>query len=202
MENKITIFYELFGKLYLNLTNRCTNACEFCIRDYDDGSYTKTNLWIEHEPSLEEIIKDLERFDVKKYPEVVLCGYGEPLLRLNEAVGICKYLKENYNCPIRINTNGLASFANGVNAAEMLCGLCDTVSVSLNQKNAKAYNELCHPVCGEKAFDEIIAFVKEAKKYIPRIILSVVDVIPKEDIKECKKIADALGTEFRIREKI
>lgn len=198
----MTIFYELYGNLYLNLTNRCMNACEFCIRDYDEGIDKNTDLWIEREPTLDEIITDLKRFDVKKYPEVVLCGYGEPLIKIDEAVGICKFIKENYNVKIRVNTNGLASWFHNKNVAKELSGLVDIVSISLNHKDKKGYNELCHPDCGEDAFDEILDFTREAKKYIPRIIMTVVDVISPEDIKECQKIAESLGAEFRVREKI
>ncbi len=198
----MTIFYELYGNLYLNLTNRCTNACEFCIRDYDDGIDKNTDLWIDHEPSLAEIIEDSKRFNIKSYPEIVLCGYGEPLLRLDEAIGTLKYLKENFGSKIRINTNGIASFYHATNVCEKLSGLCDVISISLNHKDAKGYNELCHPDNGEAAFDELIKFACEAKKYIPRVILSVVDVISCEDILECKKIAEDIGAEFRVREKI
>lgn len=198
----MTIFYELYGNLYLNLTNRCTNACEFCIRDYDDGIDKNMSLWIDHEPCVSEIIADSRNFDIKSYPQIVLCGYGEPLLRLDEAIETCKYLKENFSSEIRINTNGLASWYHGRNAAKELAGLCDVMSISLNHKDAKGYNELCHPVCGENAFDEILKFTSEAKKYIPRVIMSVVDVISKEDIEACRKIAENLGTEFRVREKI
>ena len=198
----MTIFYELYGNLYLNLTNRCTNACEFCIRDYDDGIDKNTDLWIDHEPSLSEIIADSKKFDINKYPEVVLCGYGEPLIKLKEAVGICKYLKENFSVKIRVNTNGLASHFHKRNVPKELKGLVDIISISLNHKDKKAYNELCHPDCGEEAFDEILDFTREAKKYIPRVIMSVVDVIDKEDINACRKIAENLGAEFRVREKI
>ena len=198
----MTIFYELDGKLYLNLTNRCTNACEFCIRDYDEGISPDINLWIDREPSAEEIAADSKRFDMTKYPEVTLCGYGEPLLRLDTAVAACKYLKRTYGCKIRINTNGLASAYHKTNVPPLFSGLADVFSVSLNQKDAPSYDALCHSQFGLSAFDEIVNFAREAKKYIPRVIMTVVDVIPAEDIAECKKTAEALGAEFRVRAKI
>lgn len=198
----MTIFYELHPNLYLNLTNKCTNSCAFCIRDYDDGSYTKANLWIEKEPTISDIIEDSKRFDIKSYPEIVVCGYGEPLIKLSEAIGAIKYLKENFGSKIRINTNGLASHYHGKNVPKMLYGLCDVISISLNQKDAVSYNELCRPYCGEQAFDAILEFASEAKKYIPRVIFTAVDVISEEDISACREIATKMGIEFRLREKI
>ena len=33
--------YVIGNKLYVNLTNRCSNACDFCVRNYDSGPAAK-----------------------------------------------------------------------------------------------------------------------------------------------------------------
>ena len=53
----MTIFYEFEGKLYANITNRCPCSCVFCIRKNGDSVADNDSLWLEHEPSYEEIVK-------------------------------------------------------------------------------------------------------------------------------------------------
>ena len=48
-----TITYELGNNLYINLTNRCSNDCEFCVRN-GKTSYYGNELWLEKEPTAEE----------------------------------------------------------------------------------------------------------------------------------------------------
>ena len=67
--------YEYGDSLYINLTNRCSNACEFCIRNFSDG-VGEDNLWLELEPTYEQVIEDLSLFPLKKYKEIVFCGFG------------------------------------------------------------------------------------------------------------------------------
>ena len=85
MEKAMTITYEVGGNLYLNITNRCPCACTFCIRTLCDGAYGSDPLWLEHEPSQEEIFAALEQRDLSRYREVVFCGFGEPTERLDAA---------------------------------------------------------------------------------------------------------------------
>ncbi len=40
--------YEIGKSLYINATNKCTNACEFCVRNNKDFVYG--DLWLNHEP--------------------------------------------------------------------------------------------------------------------------------------------------------
>ena len=49
---KNTVFtYKVGRGVYINLTNRCTNRCDFCIRQNGDGVYGSDTLWLEREPS-------------------------------------------------------------------------------------------------------------------------------------------------------
>lgn len=198
----MTICYVLGDELYINLTNRCTNKCSFCVRDTDCGISEDVDLWIDREPTAEEVIADIKRFDLSAYREVVFCGYGEPTIRWEELLAAAKFIKETADIPIRINTNGHANRIHGRDVTQEMKGLIDTVSVSLNAKDREQYRKLCHCDFGAEGYDEMIAFTEKCKKTVPNVILSVVDVIPQADIEECRKTAEKLGVAFRVREMI
>lgn len=195
----MNIAYPHEGKLYINMTNRCTNKCKFCIR-FTPSGMDGIDLWLEHEPGVEEIKAALSAAEYKKYDEIVFCGYGEPLLRWAEVVETARFIRNSSSAKIRINTNGHANRAAGRDITPELDGLVDIISISLNAKNAKEYNEICECEWGEDGFYEMLDFAKKAKKYVPHVVLSVVDTISKEDIEACRKIAAELGVEYRVRE--
>ena len=68
----------------------------------------------------------------------------------------------------------------------------------LDIENEKAYDKLCRSVFGKAAYPAILEFIKEAKKYIPRVEASVVDR-PGINKAACKKIVAKLGVHFRLR---
>ena len=70
----------------------------------------------------------------------------------------------------------------------------------MNAENAKKYNEICVCDYGEDGFYEMLDFAKKASRYVGEVVLSVVDVIEKDAIDECRKIAKDVGVEFRVRE--
>lgn len=195
----MNIVYHYQGKLYVNITNRCTNRCKFCIR-FTPSGVDNIDLWLEHEPSYEEIVKALMDSDYKSYPEIVICGYGEPLMRFDTVMRVCRFIKDNSGVKIRINTNGHANYVAKRDVTPEMKGLVDTVSISLNAKNAREYNDICLCEFGEDGFYEMLDFAKKAKKYVPHVVLSVVDVLPAEDIESCRKIAEDCGVEYRVRE--
>ena len=195
----MTICYVLENSLYINLTNQCTNACTFCVRDKDCG-IGDVNLWLETEPTVQEMIEDVDRFCPDNYKEVVFCGYGEPTMRLPELLTVAKHIKEHYHVPIRINTNGQANLMYPSDPVPpKLGGLIDAVSISLNAKNKEEYQALCQSIFGEESFDALIQFAKECTKYVPDVVMSVVDVLPPEDIEACRKIAEDAGVRLRVR---
>ena len=198
----MTICYVLGERLYVNLTNRCTNRCCFCVRDEKDGIDPNVDLWLEREPTTEEIIADLAAHSPENYREVVFCGYGEPMIRFDELISAAKFLKKSYGSKIRINTNGHANRIHGRDVTPEMAGLVDVVSISLNAKDAAQYEKLCHCDYGEDGFREMVDFTKKCRQVIPRVILSVVDILPPEDLAACGKLAEELGVEFRVREKI
>ena len=84
------ITYIVEDKLYVNITNKCSNRCEFCIRNNGDGAYGSDSLWLEREPTREEILGSILSRDLTVFPEIVFCGYGEPSYRLDDAVYVLK----------------------------------------------------------------------------------------------------------------
>ena len=134
----MTITYEYGDNLYINVTNQCPNACDFCLRNNSMGSLSADNLWYEGaEPTKEEILADLKKRDLNSYAEIVFCGYGEPACRWDDMLWLAARLKEMGNYTLRVNTNGLADCITGRNAAPEMHGLLDIVSISLNAPTAE-----------------------------------------------------------------
>ena len=194
----MTITYLVGNSLYLNITNHCTNACDFCVRTQSDGHYAD-NLWLEREPTG----ADLDTRPLDTYDEIVFCGYGEPTCRFNNMIAVCDYIRSKTKTPIRLNTNGHANMIEWRDVTAELKGRLDTVSVSLNAARASDYNKICHSYYGEAGFRGMLEFAEKAKKYVPRVILSVVrGTIPDSDLELCREIAESRGLELRIREYI
>ncbi len=200
MTKGMTILYKVHNNLYVNLTNRCTCSCTFCLRNEKETVGESSTLWLEHEPSVEEVKKEFEKFNMDEYNEVVFCGFGEPTERIDDLIEIAKFVKEKYHKKIRINTNGQGSLSNGKDIAPMMKGVVDIVSVSLNTPNEKRYNEIVRSRFGDQAYQAMLSFVKEVKKYVPEVVLSTVSTtITKEEEEECRKICEDLGVTYRIR---
>lgn len=189
------IAYPVGNSLYLNITNRCTNECGFCIRNKARRFEQKYSLWLEKEPEAEEIIKAAG--DPSRYDQIVFCGYGEPLLRLETVKEVARALKKK-KAVIRIDTNGHANLFWGRDILPELKGLVDSISISLNAQSAEVYDRICRSIYGREAYPAVIDFIKRAKKYIPRVEATIVD-LPAVNKDECEKIADELGVSFRVR---
>lgn len=201
MNKSMTILYEYHNNLYINLTNRCSSDCVFCLRQTREEMDGSGSLWLEHEPSYEEVIAEFSRFDMSKYKEVIFCGFGEPTERIDVLLQVAKYVKDNFGSKIRLNTNGQGNLINERDIVPELEGLIDCISISLNNPDPVKYQEIVRSVFGEKSFDAMIDFANEAKKYVPEVILSTVDTtISKEEEAKCKEICDSIGVTYRIRE--
>ncbi len=197
MEKQMTVAYTINDSLYLNITNRCTNNCVFCIRRTKEG--VGYDLWLPHEPNLQELLAAVG--DPSKYKEVVFCGYGEPLVRVELVVAAAGELKKLGAKQIRINTNGHANLIHGRNVVPELAKVTDVISISLNAHNVASYAELSKPIkfSPEEAYIAVLDFARECKKYIDKVVLSVVKW-PKVDVEACRKIAEELGVDFRVRD--
>ncbi|TDX51295.1 TatD family nuclease-associated radical SAM protein [Orenia marismortui] len=192
----MTISYQLGNSLYLNLTNRCTNNCRFCVRRFKKG-VGEYDLWLDKEPTFKEVIESIG--DDVKYYEFIFCGYGEPLIKLGLLKKVASYLKENYpEIPIRINTNGQANLIHNKNVLVELESIIDSISISLNAHNAIIYEEICQPQFDE-SFKHVINFIIEATEYIPNVITSIV-TYPGVDVDKCFELAERLGVRLKVRE--
>lgn len=200
----MTITYTYEDGLYVNLTNQCPNRCDFCIRLEGDGYYSEGSLWLEHEPSYEEIKKDVMSRNFADYRELIFCGFGEPTCRLDDLLKICDEIRKVSDIPIRLNTNGQANLIWNKDVTSYFSGRVDTVSVSLNAASAEGYDNVCHSEYGLKAYGAVIEFAKKVKPYVKKTIFSVVrgSTVSDEEIEKCKEIALDAGIELRIRDKV
>ncbi len=201
MKKAMTILYKVGSNLYINLTNRCPCACTFCIRNEGDCVYEETeSLWLEREPTFEEVKTELQKQNLSLYNEIVFCGYGEPTCALDVLLQTAAFIKENYNIPLRINTNGLGNLINGKDICSLLVNI-DTVSISLNSSAPAIYEQRVRPKYGSSAYKAMLDFAKECKNFVPNVVMSTVrTTITKEDEEECAKLCASLGVSYRIRE--
>lgn len=198
----MVITYVMKNNLYVNLTNHCTNRCDFCVKDLAHSD-TFADLRLEREPTLQEVIADISSYNLNNFSEIVFCGFGEPTCRLYDMLATCRKIREISSTPIRVNTNGHASLIMEEDTAPAFKGLVDTVSISLNAADPETYNKLCHPRFGEDTFTGVIKFAREVSKYVPKVVLTVVrETISDADIERCAQIAAGIGAQFRVRDRI
>ena len=196
------LVYELDKKIYINLTNRCTNECIFCLRQ-DKDDVCGQELWLDSEDfTSEDVIEQLKKFNLSS--EVIFCGYGEPMLKFEVLRQVAKYIKETYpEIKIRVNTNGHANFIYKKNVVPELVGLVDEFSVSLNASNSEEYDELSQPKF-ENAYEEVKKFIKCSADAGIETVASIVDGYKgrRLDVEKCREIAESLGAKLRVRERI
>ena len=194
---------DLTGKsIYVNLTNRCPCNCVFCLRQTKKMREDNC-LWLkEGEPSVEKVLELFSNYDLSVVKEVVFCGFGEPMERLDDICAICDALKAQYpDLSIRVNTIGLANLIYGRDVTPMLQGRVDALSISLNATNAEEFLALTRSRFGIQSYDALKEFAVLAKQYVPRVVLSVVErVMSPEKIEECRRICENLGVTLRVRE--
>lgn len=194
------LVYELDKKIYINLTNRCTNECIFCLRQ-DKDDVCGQELWLDSEDfTSEDVIEQLNKFNLSS--EVIFCGYGEPMLKFEVLRQVAKYIKETYpEIKIRVNTNGHANFIYKKNVVPELVGLVDEFSVSLNASNSEEYDELSQPKF-ENAYEEVKKFIKCSADAGIETVASIVDGYKgrRLDVEKCREIAESLGAKLRVRE--
>lgn len=204
LDNKENLLYFLDNKPYINMTNACTNACVFCVRNQKED-VQGANLWLNNDnTTADDVISQIEnnKDKILNSDEIVFCGYGEPLIKINEVVQIAKYLKENFqNIKIRINTNGHANAIHKRNVASELAPYIDLISISLNGQNEEVYNKLSNPKIAN-AYEEVKRFIRACVEEKIKTVTTVVSNIPDYpvDVQRCEVVAKSLGAKFRARE--
>jgi TatD family-associated radical SAM protein len=198
-----SVVYWLGENLYLNITNKCPNNCYFCLKNFKEG-VGGFNLKLTEEPSVNEIVNELRKAaNLKNWKEIVFCGFGEPLERLDCVLEVSQWIKKHYGktIHIRVDTNGQGYLLNPNREVveEMKKAGIDKVSVSLNAQNKETYNQICKPTF-ENAFESVLEFILKAKEVFDVEITAV--TVPEADISKIKEIADEMGVKFRVRQYI
>lgn len=194
--------YTLDGNLYINLTNKCSNACDFCVRN-ERTSYFGHYLWINHgDPTVEKVISACNGMgDLSKFKEIVFCGFGEPTYRMDEMRALCDYFHEK-GAKTRLNTNGQGSLINKRDIVPELKGKIDKVNVSLNASCAENYQKICRSQFGENGFGAMLEFAKACKRAGIECRFSIVDNIGETEIESCKKVAQSVNVPLYVRKYI
>lgn len=192
------IAYPIRRSLYINLTNRCTNRCSFCAKNRAP-QVKGHDLSLDREPSAEDVLRAVEaEGGPGAWEEIVFCGFGEPLLRLDDVVVLARALRQRGARRVRVNTDGLASRVHGRDVVPELVGAVDAVSVSLNAPDAETYERLCRPGV-EGAYEAVLTFLRRAAE-TPLDVTATAVALPGLDLEACGRVADGLGVKFRIRE--
>jgi cyclic pyranopterin phosphate synthase len=186
------------NSFYINPTSRCINDCLFCVRQFGEGVFG-FNLTLDEDPSIEELISEIEETWTPEFTDVAIVGFGEPLLNLDGTIAAIQKMKELSTAPVRMNTNGqaLLLYPSRDVAHELADAGLDRIQISLNAHDSETYLRLCQPKLGRIAYDSILEFAQSCKPLM-RVEFSAVD-IPGVDIEACRGIAERMGVEFRLR---
>ena len=198
----MTITYQIKSSVYVNLTNRCPCSCTFCLRNNADGVHGSGSLWLEREPTLDEVTASLDAQDWTRFREVVFCGYGEPTERLDVLLAAAAHMKaRDHSLRVRVNTNGLSDLVNGRPTAALFAGKVDCLSISLNTDDPAEYLAVCRPKFGADAYPAMLAFAHDAAKCVPEVVMTVVGEPVTDAAKQarCRAIAEGLGARLRVR---
>lgn len=195
----MSIVYTFSDNLYINLTNRCTCACTFCIRTKKDQVGSADTLWLSEEPTIEEIKAALNAYDLSAFEQIVFCGYGEPTERLDVLLETARYLKSVTKTPLRLNTNGLSDLSHGTDTAALLDGLIDSISISMNAADSEKYLALTRSQFGLPSFEAMLRFTENCKQHVAKVRLSIVDLLSPHEIATCKAISERIGVPLLIR---
>ena len=185
--------------IYVNMTNKCPCSCTFCLRQTKKMMKDNT-LWLTKAPEAMEVTDELDSYNLSETRQIVFCGFGEPMERLDEVLTVADHIKKKYpHIKVRMNTNGLGNLIWGKDVTPLLKGRLDAISISLNTSSAEKYEEITKSRFGLPSFQALQDFAVACKKYIPDVTMTVVDVIGKDEIEKCRKIAAQLGVKFRVR---
>ena len=199
---KDTYLYTLDGNLYVNLTNKCSNGCDFCVRN-ERSSYYGNYLWLKNgDPTVEKVIAAANGFgDLKRFKEVVFCGFGEPTYKVAEMVALCDFF-HGKGLKTRLNTNGQGNLINKRDIVPDLKDKIDFVNISLNASCVEKYQPICRSQFGEAGFTGLIEFAKLCRKNGVDCRFSIVDCIGEEEVEACKRLAESVKIPLYVRKYI
>jgi len=198
-QRKDTYVYVLDGNIYLNLTNKCSNGCDFCVRN-ERTSYYGNYLWLQKgEPNVQQVVAQINALgDLKRFKEAVFCGFGEPTYRMDVMLELADFFHEK-EISTRLNTNGQGCLINKRDIVPDLVGKIDLVNVSLNASCYEKYQKICRSQFREAGFDGMIEFAKSCKRQGVNVRFSIVDCIGEEEVEACKQVAAKVNVPLYIR---
>ena len=195
-----SIVYRYGSRYYINMTNRCPCRCTFCVRDETDHLGDADSLWLDREPTVQELEDKLSSLDLEGVPEIVFCGYGEPTERFDDLKVVARFIKDVLHKRVRLDTNGLGNLINGRDIVPEMVGLVDSVSISLNASNAEEYLEVTRSRFGIDSYQAVLDFIRECRESIDGVTVSIVGgSISQASEEECGRIADRMRVAFRVR---
>ena len=199
---KDTYLYVLDGNLYVNLTNKCSNACDFCVRN-ERTSYYGNYLWLKNgDPTAEKVMAVANGYgDLTRFKEVVFCGFGEPTYKVAEMLALCDYFHEK-GLKTRLNTNGQGNLINKRDITPDLKGKIDFVNISLNASCYEKYQPICRSQYREAGFESMIEFAKLCRRNGIDCRFSIVDCIGEEEVQACKYLAESVKIPLYVRKYI
>lgn len=197
-----TYVYTLDGNLYLNLTNKCSNGCDFCVRN-ERASYYGNYLWLKKgDPTVEKVIAVLKGYgDLTRFKEAVFCGFGEPTYKMEEMLALCDFFHEK-GLKTRLNTNGQGNLINKRDIVPELKGKIDFVNISLNASCKEKYQKICRSQYGESGFEALVEFAKLCRKNGVDCRFSIVDCIGEDEVSACKLLAESVKVPLYVRKYI
>lgn len=194
------ILYKVLSGLYVNLTNRCSAACTFCLRQTMDRVGESDSLWLQREPTALEVEAEFEKWDLGQFTEIVFCGFGEPTCALPVLLEVAAWLKSRTDLPIRVNTNGHGSLIAGYDISRELAKCVDTVSVSLNHPDPEKYQALVRGRFGAETYPGMLDFARKCVEAGLHVVMTTVDTtISHEEEDQCRAICQEIGAVYRIR---
>jgi TatD DNase family protein len=206
---KPSLVYRHLTGLYVNLTNRCSTACVFCIKHKWKMKYRGSNLNLEGTEPDAETLLGLIRTEWAHAPfnELVFCGYGEPTMRLDVLLAVAGAVRSGGLFPVpaglrvRLNTNGLGSLVNGKDIIPALEGLVDSVHVSLNTADPDQWLAMMRPgpEYADKGFESVLDFIRGSARAIPETVVTAIRD-NSVDLKKFSALAKKLGAGHRLRD--
>jgi len=188
-----TIAYPARGRLYLNITSRCTLSCRFCPKHRHRWTVGGVNLFLSREPSVGEVLTAAG--DVGRFDEVVFCGLGEPTLRLYDMLEMAGGLKEQGARRVRVDTDGLANLVYRRDVTPDLEGFIDALSISLNAQDEATYDHYCRPSL-PGSYAALLDFADRARDFVPEVRFTAIAGLTDVDVAACDAIARKLGVAF------
>ena len=196
----MSILYRYGSTYYINMTNRCPCRCVFCVRNSTPRLGDADSLWLDREPTVDEIVDEIRGVDLSDSKEIVFCGYGEPTERFDDLKETARRIKGEFGLKVRVDTNGLGNLVNGRDIVPEMAGLVDSVSVSLNASCPEEYLDITRSRFGIGSYDAVLNFIRECRETIGDVRVSVVGgYISPESEDRCASMARDMGVRFRVR---